>query len=169
MSPTISSSRSSMVTNPAVPPYSSSTTARCTFSRFISASTSSTSRVPGTKSGGSHHRANGGPGLLPHRGEYVLGVHHAGDIVEGFSVHGIAGAARLGHHVGGGLDGELLLQRHHLGAGASSLPARSSPRTRRPLRSTAHLPCPGTRLPRSVSTSIRISSDECSRSCSPAA
>ena len=40
------------MTSPAVPPYSSSTTARCTFSFFMSARTSSTSRVPGTNSGG---------------------------------------------------------------------------------------------------------------------
>ena len=41
-----------MVTMPAVPPYSSSTTARWVLSRFMSVSTSSTSRVPGTNSGG---------------------------------------------------------------------------------------------------------------------
>ena len=35
-----------------MPPYSSSTTARCVLSLFMSASTSSTSRVPGTNSGG---------------------------------------------------------------------------------------------------------------------
>ena len=48
ISPTISSSRSSIVTRPAVPPYSSSTTAMCSFNRLKSASTSSTSRDPGT-------------------------------------------------------------------------------------------------------------------------
>ena len=48
ISPTISSSRSSIVTTPAVPPYSSSTIAMCSLSRLKSASTSSTSREPGT-------------------------------------------------------------------------------------------------------------------------
>ena len=79
-----------MVTSPAVPPYSSSTIARWVLSRFMSASTSSTSRVPGTKSGGRmmSRTVLARPG--PQRGQDVLGVHHADDLVQGVGVDRIA-------------------------------------------------------------------------------
>ena len=51
MSPTISSTRSSSVTTPSVPPNSSTTTARCSFWSRNSASRSSTGFVSGTKNG----------------------------------------------------------------------------------------------------------------------
>ena len=52
MSPTSSSTRSSMVTMPAVPPYSSSTIARCDDPRRISLSARSTGTVSGRDSTG---------------------------------------------------------------------------------------------------------------------
>jgi hypothetical protein len=52
ISPTISSSRSSMVTRPAVPPYSSTTIAICTCLRWNSFSSSGTRLVSGTNVAG---------------------------------------------------------------------------------------------------------------------
>src|SRR4051794_41966584 len=66
ISPTISSSRSSIVTRPAVPPYSSSTTAMCTFRRWNSWSRSSTVIDSGTRTGGGGGvRGGGGGGPRP--------------------------------------------------------------------------------------------------------
>ena len=48
ISPTISSMMSSIVTRPAVPPYSSTTTAKWLWSRCISRSRSSTGLLSGT-------------------------------------------------------------------------------------------------------------------------
>ena len=83
---------------PAVPPNSSSTIAMWTLlSSFMSASTSSTSREPGTKCAGrtSGARSAGGP-ERPQRGQHVLGVHDADDVVERGAVHRIARARRRG-------------------------------------------------------------------------
>ena len=107
ISPTISSSRSSIVTSPAVPPYSSTTIAICTCLRWNSFSISGTRLVSG------HERRRADEprqiAIEPHRPDFgaaeadqVLHEHHAGDVVEILVVHGDArntparGTARAG-------------------------------------------------------------------------
>ena len=50
------------------------------------------------------------------RGQDVLGVDYADDLVERFGVHGVARAARHGDLVGRVLDGHVRLEGDHLGA-----------------------------------------------------
>ena len=61
ISPTISSRMSSMVTRPAVPPYSSTTMAKWVWSRCISRSRSSTGLLSGTKCIGPHQLGRRAP------------------------------------------------------------------------------------------------------------
>ena len=83
ISPTISSRRSSIVTRPAVPPYSSSTIARWTLRRWNSWSRSSTLIDSGTKTGGrSRVRSAGGSAADLEERQQVLGVQDPDDLVD---------------------------------------------------------------------------------------
>ena len=94
ISPTISSIRSSIVTRPAVPPYSSSTIAMCTLRRWSMCSRSSTEIDSGTKSGvRSSVRMSNCSSLRQDR-QQVLGVEDADDVVDRLLVDRDARVAR---------------------------------------------------------------------------
>ena len=105
-SPTSSSTMSSRVTTPAVPPYSSTTTAIGCSLRSRSSS-GCTGSVSGTSSGGAAIRPTGVRSRsCGGHGEGVLEVDHADDLVEAVAVDGEAGqaggAGEVDHVLGGG-------------------------------------------------------------------
>ena len=83
ISPTISSSRSSIVTSPAVPPYSSTTIAMWNFSVCISRSSSATRFDSGTKCAGRRlWRTGSEPSPAAAARDEVLQEHEPDDVVE---------------------------------------------------------------------------------------
>jgi hypothetical protein len=110
-SPTISSTRSSKVTMPSVPEYSSSTTARCTRPRRISASTSSAGRGQGTNSGW-RSRVSQSVGVLPlARRKHILDEDHADHLIQRLAIDGHARMAM------GGKGGDHLIPACGVGNG----------------------------------------------------
>ena len=96
ISPTISSTRSSSVTMPAVPPYSSTTIATCAASRCISRSRSSAALLSGTKCAGridrvDRHAARPRSRVLVQPAGDVLEVQHPADVVQPLAHHGDPG------------------------------------------------------------------------------
>ena len=87
MSPVIVSTRSSIVTSPSMPPYSSTTSARCMRAWRICSSRSSTGDLR------RHHQRLAQDRLERERlrpadiGEHVLDVDHADDVVELLAIH----------------------------------------------------------------------------------
>ena len=93
ISPMSSSTRSSRVTMPSVPPYSSTTTARCVPSWRMVATRGSTGLVPGSNSTGRARLAHEpvGRGV---DGQQVADVQEAEHVVEVLARHRVA---RVGH------------------------------------------------------------------------
>ena len=105
-----------MVTSPAVPPYSSSTTARWVLSRFMSASTSSTSARPRHEQRLADDVLDQARGCRAQRPQHVLGMHHADDLVQRVAVHRVARPSRVRHDVGCLGNANVGLDRDHFGA-----------------------------------------------------
>ena len=82
ISPTISSSRSSMVTSPAVPPYSSTTIAICVCCRWNCFSSSGTRLLSGTTTAGRSSGVIGRASSAALERDQILHEHEARDVVE---------------------------------------------------------------------------------------
>ena len=116
ISPTISSSRSSIVTSPAVPPYSSMTIAMWNFSVCISRSSSATRFDSGTKCAGrSICRTGSLPSPLPLRVDEVLQEHEADDVVGRLVVRGEPRLARRDRDADRLVDRRVGVDRDHVG------------------------------------------------------
>ena len=122
--------RSSTVTIPAVPPYSSTTSAVCRPLARICADTASPSSVEGTTATGWARSASRRVGALGARQpKHLLDVHDADGFVEvalDDGEAGVAGFDRLGDQIGDGVVGvqrlDLGARRQQLFGGACSEP-----------------------------------------------
>ena len=123
ISPTSSSMRSSRVTSPAMPPYSSTTTAWWNLSACISRIRSDTRLVSGTKWAARRWARTGvGALALSHRPDHVLRVGDADHIVDLLIDGRHPAVADLQRPLQDGLDRLVGIDGHHVGAGHHHLP-----------------------------------------------
>ena len=151
ISPTISSSRSSSVTSPAVPPYSSTTMALCTRLRWNSSSSSGTRLVSGTKWAGRISARNGRPGASSGCRTRSLTNDEAEDVVERAVVDRHARVLLLAERADAARSSEALdldgddvgTRRHDLADHRlAEVDERAQQRPRRPRRSRRRRSCP---------------------------